>query len=259
VYLKSDAIVVGRSPFRNTSLVVRCYTSRHGILTTLAKGAFRRRRKAEPPSVPDLFERGEIVAYVRPGRDLGIMREWTLDDIRPGLRADYDAFRAAAGCAALVTLLGRDAGGGGEHFAALDEALADLDAGASPRPVVWRFALAGLARAGFLAPLDRCVSCGSGFGSAEALAAGLSAEAGGLVCRECRARDADRVEADTGAAAAFVPLPPDASAAARFLAGSARATRTLKVSTRAAAALERAVRAFVEYTLERPVPALAPE
>ena len=259
MYLKSDAIVVGRSPFRNTSLVLRCYTSRHGVLTALAKGAFRRRRKAEPPSVPDLFERGEIVAYVRPGRDLGIVHEWTLDSIRPGLRADYDAFRAAAGCAALVTLLGRDAGGGGEHFGALDEALADLDTGASPRPVVWRFALVALARAGFLAPLDRCVSCGGGFGPAGAEAAGLSAEAGGLVCRECRSHGAGPAEEGAGTGGAFVPLPPDAAAAARFLAGSARAARTLKVSTRAAAALERAVRAFVEYTLERPVPALAPE
>lgn len=268
MYLKSDAIVVGRSPFRNTSLVVRCYTRRSGVLTVLAKGAFRRRRKSEPPSVPDLFERGEVVAYVRPGRDLGIVREWTLDDMRSGVRSDYDAFRAAAGCAALVTLLGRDSGGGGEHFDALEGALAELDMGASPRPVLWGFALGSLARAGFLAPLDRCVLCEGRFGGRGAEAVGLSAAAGGLVCRECRA--AGGAGTEDGAAAhaagtclsadmAFVPLPPDAAAAARFLVGSSRAARALKLSPRAAAALERAVRAFAEYTLERPVPALAPE
>ncbi len=261
MYLKSEAIVVGRSYFRNTSLVLRYYTSRCGMLTTLAKGALRRPRKSEPPSVPDLFARGEIVAYVRPGRDLGIVREWTLDDMRPGLRADYDAFRAAAGCAALVTLLGRDASGGGEHFDALEGALADLDTGASPRPVVWRFALGSLARAGFLAPLDRCVICEERFGGRGAKAVGLSAVAGGLVCRECLRGGEDGAEERGGAnsTGAFVPLPPDAAAAARFLAGSSRATRTLKVSPRAASALERAVRVFAEYTLERPVPALAPE
>ncbi|MHC5053248.1 MAG: DNA repair protein RecO [Planctomycetota bacterium] len=260
MYLKSDAIVVGRTPFRNTSLVVRCYTRRSGVLSALAKGAFRRRRKSEPPSVPDLFERGEVVAYVRPGRDLGIVREWTLDDMRPGLRSDYGAFRAAAGCASLVTLLGRDSGGGGEHFDALEKALAGLDTGASPRPVLWGFALGALARAGFLAPLDRCVSCEGRFGSPGAEAVGLSASGGGLLCRGCRA--GARAGTDGASAAhaggAFVALTPEAAAAARFLAGSSRAARTLRVSPRAAAALERAVRAFAEYTLERPVPALAP-
>ena len=258
MYFKSDCIVVGRSPFRNTSLVVRCYTRRSGVLTVLAKGAFRRRRKAEPPSVPDLFERGEVVAYVRPGRDLGIVREWTLDDMRPRLRADYDAFRAAAGCASLTALLGRDSAGGGEHFDALESALGSLDSGASPRPVLWGFALGALARAGFLAPLDRCVCCEGRFGSPGAEAVGLSAAAGGLLCRKCRAADGAGTDG-VGANGALVPLPPDAAAAARFLVGSTRAARTLKLSPRAERALERAVRAFAEYTLERPVPALAPE
>jgi len=266
VYLKSDCIVVGRSPFRNTSLVVRCYTRRSGLLTVLAKGAFRRRRKAEPPSVPDLFERGEVVAYVRAGRDLGIVREWTLEDMRPRLRSDYDAFRAAAGCASLTALLGRDSAAPGEHFDALEDALRGLDSGASPRPVLWGFALGALSRAGFLAPLERCVRCEGRFGGRGAEAVGLSAAAGGLLCRECRAADGtgtdgariDGTSSGNGSGA-LVPLPPDAAAAARFLVGSTRAARTLRLSPRAARALERAVRAFAEYTLERPVPALAPE
>ena len=164
MFLKSDAIIVGRRPFRNTSLVLQCYTSGAGLFTVIAKGAFRRRRKDEPPSVPDLFERGEVVLYLHPLRDYAILREWTLDDIRAGLRRDYAAFRAASGCAALVSMLCRDSGSSGEHFRALDRALGGLDRGGSARQILWAFVLQVLLRAGFLAPLDRCAVCGKSFG-----------------------------------------------------------------------------------------------
>ena len=74
-------------------------------MAAVAKGAFRKRRKAEPPSVPDLFQRGDVVLWLKSGRETAILHEWSLDEFRSGLRADYERFRAAGGCAAFVAAL----------------------------------------------------------------------------------------------------------------------------------------------------------
>ncbi|MHC4506233.1 MAG: DNA repair protein RecO, partial [Planctomycetota bacterium] len=173
-------------PFANTSLALECYTRRAGLFWVMAKGAFRRRRKDEPPSVPDLFARGEVVLHLHPRRERAILREWTLEEMRWGLRRDYDAFRAASGCAALVSALSRDGDRSGELFGFLDRALGELDEGASARQSLWAFALRVLSRAGFLAPLDSCASCGTAFAPARGEAVGFSPEAGGLVCERCQ-------------------------------------------------------------------------
>ncbi len=257
LFLKSDAIVVGRRPFMNTSLVLRCYTRRAGLFAVIAKGAFRRPRKAEPASVPDLLQRGETVLYLSPRRESAILREWTLDDMRPGLRNDYDAFRAGTGCAAVVEALSWHGERTGELFDLLDGTLTELDAGAPPRQALWAFVLQAFARAGFLAPLDSCAACGCVLKGGGNEAAGLSGAAGGFVCGECAGTGDEREGVlDRGA---FGALGREAAAAARFLSGSAPgAVRRLKVSPRAAASLERATRSLAEYTLERPMPALAP-
>ena len=262
MFLKSDAIIIGRRPFANTSLALACYTRCAGFVSVIAKGAFRRRRKDEPPSVPDLFARGEVVLHLHPRRERAILREWTLEDMRSGLRRDYDAFRAACGCAALVAALSRDGDRSGELFGLLDRALGELDAGASARQALWAFALRVLSRAGFLAPLDACASCGTALAPTRGEAVGFSPEAGGLVCARCR-RGGAREEGQGGDVAerapTFLALSPEAAAAARFLANSpSGAASRLKVSSRASASLERAVRGLAEHTLERPMPVLSP-
>jgi len=277
MYLVSDAIVVGRRMVANTSLVLRCYTERAGGLVVFAKGAFRRRRRAEPPSVPDLFQRGEVVLSTGPGRGYSILREWSLEDVRRGVRESPPAFRAASACASIVAALPGEPFPGGEHFAALEEALGELDRsatawggaagraaagvarrapgapylGGSPRPVVWAFALGVLSRAGFLAPLDSCALCGAlfGRGGAGLEATAASPLAGGLVCRGCARRAEGSVE-----------LTPEAASAARFLARATMdAAARLRCSPDATRALDRAVREFAEHHLERAFPALAPE
>ena len=282
MFLKTDAIVIGRRAVMNTSLALRLYTRKYGPVSVIAKGAFRRRRKAEPPSAPDLFQRGEVVLWLGPGRERAILHEWSPDDFRTGLRSEYDRFRAAAGCAALVAALspGSDMGAWlsgessseamserGEHFTPLDAALSELDRGGAARPVLWAFVFRELERAGFLAPAGSCAACGSRFGRERRRkgagvetcgeAAGLMPGAGGFVCRACRARATE--ESESGEGEVLIPLPPEAAAAARFLSTSpAGVASKLRPSARASSALERAVRALAEYHLERAMPALSP-
>ena len=151
---------------------------------------------------------------------------------------------------------------------------------ASARQALWAFALRALSRTGFLAPLDACASCGvalaggrgeagrvgapdSTSGALMRRAAGFSPEAGGLICARCRrggAREEGQGSDVAERAPTFLALSPEAAAAARFLANSSSgAASRLKVSSRASASLERAVRGLAEHTLERPMPVLSPE
>lgn len=243
MFLVSEAIVIGRRTFANTSLVLKCYTERAGGMTVLAKGAFRRRRRAEPPSVPDLFERGEVVLSFIPTKGYSILVEWTLEDVRSNLRRRLDAFGAACGCAALVAAIPGEPSPGGEHFQALEEALGELDRGGAARPILWAFALKLFSKAGFLAPLETCAICGSRSG-----AVATAGPAGGLVCRRCVPDVPDAVE-----------LPAEALSMARFLERAAMsAAGKIRCSPRASVALDRMVQMLAEHFLERQMPELAP-
>jgi recombinational DNA repair protein (RecF pathway) len=272
---------------RNTSLILGCYTERSGMVSVFAKGAFRRRSRAEPASVPDLFARGEVVLSVHPRREYAILREWSLEDIRRGVRTDYDAFRAASGCAGLAEAVSwrgglsaaAQAGGNGELYGLLDSALGELDRGGAARPLLWAFVLKAMAKAGFLSGPAACAVCGSAFGSPGSTrlpaamrhaaqagrgagggeAASLAPGSGGFVCAECARRLAEEGR-ESHEKEPVLPLPPEAAASARFLASAPLAAAArLSVSARAAAPLERAVRSLAEYHLERPMPVLSRE
>jgi recombinational DNA repair protein (RecF pathway) len=184
---------------------------------------------------------------------MALLREWSLDEPRAGLRGDYDSFRAAAGCAALteaLTALSDDRGG---HFRALEEAIAQIEAGGAGRPVLWAFVLREVRRAGLLAGPQACADCGARFREEKGERAwSLSPAGGGFLCRGCAGR------AGRGPGAAL-RLRPSAAASARFLASAgAAAAGRLRLAGATASEVERAVRRLAEYHLERAMPALAP-
>jgi DNA repair protein RecO len=252
MYLKSDAIIIHRRPVMNTSLILRCYTRRIGSVIVLAKGAARRRRKDEPPSIPDLFQQGEVVLWFGPRRDYAILREWTLEDMRWGVRAEYGRYRGASACIALIGELGRSGESTGEYYPMLEDALSAIDAGVAPRSVVWWLAFRALAEAGFVAPLGTCASCGRELGSNEGGV--LAPASGGLVCGRC----GPAVASD--APGGRLAVPPEAMGAARFVAVSPIGSMPkLRSSPRCAAVLDRMVVRLAEYHLERPMGILVPE
>lgn len=240
MFLKTEAIVLSRGFFSNTSLWIVFCTRRAGRFSVLAKGVFRWRRKAEPPSVPDLFSRGELVAWVGRSDKAALLRDWTLEDMRTGLRSDWGAFFAAGSCALLAGKLAPPGEVSSGLYDLLDEALDALDAnakkGGSPGPVLWSFALRALYAGGFLAEPSRCASCGGRFGPGGP--AGLIPEEGGLVCQGCAGgRPGAR-------------MSPEARKALSFLAATGPApSRRLKVSRAAGAELGGAVRALSEHIL----------
>ena len=91
--IRDEAICVRHWDFSETSQTVSLFLRDHGLLRGLAKGA-RRERGAFSGGF-DLFTRGEIVAIVKPGRELATLTEWTLLETFPVLRRSAPANRMA--------------------------------------------------------------------------------------------------------------------------------------------------------------------
>lgn len=98
--IRDEAICVRHWDFSETSQTVSLLLRDHGLLRGLAKGA--RRERGSFSGGFDLFTRGEIVAIVKPGRELSTLTEWTLLETFPVLRRSAPANRMAWYLADLV-------------------------------------------------------------------------------------------------------------------------------------------------------------
>ena len=91
--IQDEAICVRHWDFSETSQTVSLFLREHGVIRGLAKGA--RRERGSFSGGFDLFTRGEIVAIVKPGRELATLTEWTLLETFPAVRRSAECNRAA--------------------------------------------------------------------------------------------------------------------------------------------------------------------
>ncbi|MDA0294686.1 MAG: DNA repair protein RecO [Planctomycetota bacterium] len=175
--LCDEAVCVRHWDFSETSQTVSLFLRDHGILRGLAKGA--RRERGSFSGGFDLFTRGEIVAIVKPGRELATLTEWTLLETFPILRRQAPANRCGWYLADLVGRFLHQPEPHPKTWDAMITALRELDAGCSTDRVILAFHWRLLCDLGYRPRLDL-----TGF-SGETVA--FSAESGGVV-------------ADTGAA-----------------------------------------------------------
>ena len=73
--IRDQAVCVRQWDFSETSQTVSLFCREQGMIRGLAKGS--RRERSSFSGGFDLFTRGEIVAIVKPGRDLATLTEWT--------------------------------------------------------------------------------------------------------------------------------------------------------------------------------------
>jgi len=99
----TDAILLRRTKFSDTSLIVSWLTREHGKIKTMAKGALR--PKSAFAGTLDLFFETEI-AFVRSGRsEIHTLREVVLRNPFEGLRKDYARVELAAYFVELLELM----------------------------------------------------------------------------------------------------------------------------------------------------------
>lgn len=172
--ITDTAICLRRWEFSETSQTVCLFTREHGVLRGLAKGARRERGKFSGGF--ELLTRGEIVAIVKPGRDLATLTEWHLAALHRAARTSLAANRAALFMTDLVLHLVTDHDPHPRLYDAMVRALEDLT---EPATSLLRFQWAALAECGYQPELDRDAETGHALPDADVLA--FSAEHGGLI------------------------------------------------------------------------------
>jgi DNA repair protein RecO (recombination protein O) len=187
---RTEAIVLKRIPFGDSSLVVHLFCEDRGRAAILVKGAFR--AKGAAFGAFDLLERVEVSLPPRRPGVLGSPASVHTLDNRRRLRGRLDALAAALYTAELLDFALTEAPQA-RLYREFDAWIARLDAPESPAPGevalgTLAFELAFLRELGLQPALDACASCGAG------LTAGpdglpYSVGAGGVVCEACARRE----------------------------------------------------------------------
>ncbi len=145
-----QGFIIGRMPFGNTSLIVRCLSRQTGRLTFMAKGATRARSPFAGSL--DLFYLADFLYQPARTGEMHTLREVKLLEPHLGLRRSYANLVAAQYFAALIETITEPATPVPGEFELFSKALAYL----CETDVSWRaverfeqriLALAGIARA----------------------------------------------------------------------------------------------------------------
>jgi DNA repair protein RecO (recombination protein O) len=202
--LETPGIVLHAFDYLETSRIYRLATRDAGLVSALAKGA--RRSKRRFGAAVDLFAGGTAELSIRSGRDLQLLTGFDVLDARLGIGADIGRFTAAAVIAELVLRFGHDV-----HEPLYDALVTALDTIAAADPD--QSVATGLAGAwhivsvlGFAPSLDSCSNCHAPV--EEEGSVPFSNVAGGVLCEPC-ARLAPATRA----------LPPSAQQALRAWSG----------------------------------------
>jgi DNA repair protein RecO (recombination protein O) len=185
-HLRSEALLLKRTTYRDSDLIVTLFTERAGAVSAVARGA---RRSTKRFAGLDSMHLLRVSLELPPDRELGYLTEATL--IRPRVTST-------------TSLAAVDAAGQGlrwtrrvapprtpepqlwiEINALLD--VLDSDAGANQAPeLLAASGLRILVASGWGLELERCVRCGRACPPRARVR--VDVEAGGVVCRDCGSR-----------------------------------------------------------------------
>jgi len=182
---QAEAIVLRRSPFRETSAIVTCVTDRWGKLRGLIKGLWGRSPKYRSVMAPLTINR--IVFYDTRQSVLHLITQCDLLEPLSGLERDLEIMRGAALVAELVDVLLEPDAPQPDAFALVKTTLRRLAAHGPERATgaCVEYIMRLLRVVGFHPQVDECTGCGQH----PAGGALWSARQGGLLCPGCLHED----------------------------------------------------------------------
>jgi DNA repair protein RecO len=266
------ALLLARTPYGESSLVVHLLTAQHGPVRLLAKGAYRATSRFA--YVLDLFHTLELEWRAPAGDGLALLVSGDLLVRRAGVVRLGAAYRAAACVLETARLVAREGVREARLFATCGVALDRLESAArcadeaAARRARVAFDLAALHNLGLAPALLHCASCGR-----RAPAAASAAEStvfavayGGRLCRACATRTRREADGATALTRTRARLLEQAAALVDGLEapllearGDAEADAPLDAAAAGALGeLERLVDRFTNHHLERERRSLAP-
>jgi len=210
------------------------FTRERGQVSAVARGVKRARSKLAP--VLQLFAHARV--QLAAGRSLDVVTQARPEEMFCHLREDMGRYACACYVAEMTRVMTEEGAAAEWVFELLAATLKGLDAGGEAATLTRGFELKLLTGLGYGPELGACVSCGV---EVENQPGGFSVPEGGVLCRRCGRREgAPLSRAGLLGMRDLVGLPQEEL-------GGRRLTEKVRQE------LERLLRRFVDYRLERPL------
>lgn len=181
---KTEAIVLSRRDFRETSLIVNFYTRDFGKLSGILKGI--RDEPAKFASNLEPFSLNEIIFYQKRNSSLHLISQCDMKNNFNAVRENVSRIGLASILMELIQAVMPLEDKNEDVFALALDSLKELETSNNPDKIMTIFKIKILALSGFKPHFDSCVCC-----DAKVLGqAKFSLALGGLVCGSCQSRDA---------------------------------------------------------------------
>jgi DNA repair protein RecO (recombination protein O) len=181
--VKTEALILNRRDFRETSLIAEFYTRDYGRLSGLLKGGRAESQKFASPLEP--FSYNEIIFYPRDTSSLYLVGQCDLKDNFNLIRRDIKRVGLASLICELISAVMPVEDKNEEVFNLALNCLQELGPCPAPERLMTVFKIKLLSLSGFKPHFDSCVSCGERI----ILRCRFSLRLGGLLCQHCAGKD----------------------------------------------------------------------
>lgn len=190
--IKTEAIVLHRYPYSDSSWIVKVLTEESGIVSFILKGA---KRKDSPfKGAMDPLALSEVVFHQKPGTELQFVKEATLLSWHSEIRENLESLAVAQ---VMAEILYRYAPPGvplEEEFHLLKNALQQLDQKSPSTTVFSKWLLDACDMWGYHLELNQCGRCEK---MLEEPAADFHPETGVFLCKHCLGVETPRARPET--------------------------------------------------------------
>jgi DNA repair protein RecO (recombination protein O) len=180
---KTEAVVLNKHDFRETSLIVNFYTRDFGKLSGLLKGI-----RGEPnkfASTLESFSCNEIIFYKKRNSSLHLVTQCDLKDNFNAIRQSIFKVGVASEISELLDEIMPQEDKNEEVYSLTSTCLKELEISNNPNKIITIFKIKLLVLSGFKPHFDSCVSCGEKIlGQSK-----FSMILGGLLCSRCCPKD----------------------------------------------------------------------
>jgi DNA repair protein RecO (recombination protein O) len=180
---KTEAIVLSRRNFRETSIIANFYTTELGKMSGLLKGI--RTDPSKFASTVEPFSHNEIIFYKKRNSALHLVSQCDLKENFNSLRQDIAKIGVASILMELVDAVSAPEDKNEDIFNLVLNTLSELAANNNPQKIMAIFKIKTLDFAGFRPHLDSCVCCGDKILGESKFSLAL----GGLLCSRCKNKD----------------------------------------------------------------------
>lgn len=178
---KNEALVLRKTNFSDSSLIVQLYTKEHGKISAMIKGA--RSSKSRIGSKVDILNWLEIVFYHKEQKDLQLVTQANIISHFPNIKSDLEKLKYASAVAELILKLVPEKDANEKIFRGVTKILTLIDREDS-QPILnfTQFFIFFIKEIGFELSFTNCSSCGNEIKNSDQNAFSYT---DGIVCGNC--------------------------------------------------------------------------